>query len=154
MFQCAEVNLFRKIEAFAIAFGKTDEFFEPGCAGGLDMQSRPEPRQRSLYRTINGKLIAAGMDAELQCCWQSIAFDGESDYSEIFVELLFKLRHIAGIVDTLVEAAGEFRRNGLQRNTFIRKNRENHQQFRRRLRSISFIHRDFSDEIPCAFNLC
>jgi len=36
----------------------------------------------------------------------------------------------------------------------FRKNRENHQQFRRRLRSISFIHRDFSDEIPCAFNLC
>src|SRR5262249_27287232 len=64
--QSAKINLFSNIEALAVAFCDADKFFEPGRACGLDVESGAKTRQRFAHRAVNGKFIAAGMDAKLQ----------------------------------------------------------------------------------------
>src|SRR5437762_8134709 len=130
MLQSAKVNLLRQFEAFAVAFSKPDQFLEPGGASRLDMQAGAKTRQGFPHRAINREFIAAGMDAEFERGGQSISLDGESDYRQIVIEFLFELHNVAHVIDAFIKAAGKLRRDGLQRNAFIRKGREDHQKFR------------------------
>ena len=84
---------------------------------------------------------------------QAVLLDGKRDDGEVFVEFLLELLHIADIIHALVETAGEFRRDGLDGNLFVGERRKNDEQFRRRLRAVGFVHRNFGDEIRLALGL-
>ena len=58
---------------------------------------------------------------------------------------------VAGIIHALVETAGELGRDGLERNAFVGERGQDHEEFRRRLRAVGFIHRNFRDEIGRPF---
>ena len=90
------------------------------------------------------------MDAELEIRRQSVARDGECDHGEIVLEFLLELREVADVVHALVEAAGEFRRDGLCADFFIGDGGENDEQFGRSLRRVGLVHRDFGDEVRLA----
>ena len=87
------------------------------------------------------------MDAELEIRGQAVLPHGVGDDGEVVVKLLLELREVADVVNALVEAAGELRRDRLQTDAFVRERREDHQQLRRRLRRVGFIHRDFGDQV-------
>ena len=86
------------------------------------------------------------MHAQLEVARQPVALDCELDHREVLGELLLELRHVTNVIDTLVKAAGEFRRDSLSRNVLVGNRCENDQQFRRSLRAIRLVHRDFGDE--------
>ena len=72
---------------------------------------------------------------------------GERDDRKVFVELLLELFHVAHVIHALVKPARELRRDGLKRNLLVRQRGQNDQQFRRRLRAVGFVHRNFRDEV-------
>ena len=67
MFVGAGVDFLGELQAVAARFGQADELFEPGGAGGLDVHARVEVAvERAADGRINGELVAAGVDAELE----------------------------------------------------------------------------------------
>jgi hypothetical protein len=54
---------------------------------------------------------------------------------------------IADVIDALVEAAGELRRDRLDRDALIGDGGEDDEQLRRRLRAVGFIHGNLGDEV-------
>ena len=109
----------------AARFREADEFFEPCRAGRLDVDARIEYLQRLAHRLVDGKLVAAGMHAQLERRRQAVFFDGKRDDREVFVEFLLELFHVADVIHALVETAGELRRDGLERNLLVRQRGEN-----------------------------
>ncbi len=87
------------------------------------------------------------MDGEFQASRQSICFDRVGDDCEVVVELFFELGGVADVVDALVEATGEFRGDGLDRDALVGDRCEDHQKFRWGLRAVGFIHGDLGDKI-------
>ena len=147
------VNFLRQRQAVAAGLGQADDFFEPGRAGRFEVQAGIEFFQCPANRRVKGKLVAARMDAELERGRQAVLLDGKGDDGEVFVEFLLELLHIADVIHAFVEAAGEFRRDGLDGNLFVGERGQNDEQFRRRLRAVGFVHRNFGDEICLAFGL-
>src|ERR1017187_8764590 len=90
------------------------------------------------------------MDAQLEVGRQSVLADGEGNDGEVFAELLLELRHVADIIDTLVEAPGELWGDGLDGNLLVGNGGQNDQQFRRGLRRVGLVHRDLGDELAAA----
>ena len=84
---------------------------------------------------------------------QAVFLDGKRDDGEVVVEFLLELLHVADVIHALVETAGELGRDGLERNFFVGQRGENDEQFRRRLRAVGFVHRNFGDEILRALGL-
>ena len=66
------------------------------------------------------------------------------------LKFLLELRHVADVIDALVEAAGEFGGDRLDGDLLVGDRRENHQQFGRRLRAVGLVHRHFGDEVAGA----
>ena len=89
---------------------------------------------------INGKLIAAGMNTQLEILRQTVPVDGVRNDGEVFIEFLFELSNITNVIDALVESAGEFRRYGLRRNVLVGDRGQNNQKLRRSLRAIRLVH--------------
>src|ERR1700678_2101052 len=111
------------------------EFFERGVNGGID-----------------GKLVAAGVHAELEICGQAEGGDGISDGCNIERKLVLELRYVADIIDAFVEAAAEFRRYGLDGNAFGGDGSEDDEQLDGALSAVGFVHRDLGDEVAFALD--
>src|SRR5204863_8198903 len=79
--------------------------------------------------------------------------DGVRDDGDVLVELLLELRHVADVIDALVEAARELRRYRLGGNPLIRNRGEDDEEFGRRLRAVGLVHRDLRDEVALALQL-
>jgi len=62
------------------------------------------------------------MNAELECCGQPVAFNGECDYRKIFVEFLFGIAHVPNYRRPIKRPLN-LGRDGLKGNAFIRKGR-------------------------------
>src|SRR6185436_15781332 len=92
--------------------------------------------------------------AQLQIGRQAVMPDSMRNYCKVVLKFLFELRNGPHVIDTLVESAGELRGDGLDRNPLVRDRSQNHQELRRSLRLIGFVHRDFRDEAALAFPLC
>src|SRR5258708_24918147 len=122
------VDLLRERESVATRFGQSDQLFEPRGSGGLEMHSRAELLERSTYGRIDGEFIAAGVDAELERRGQAEVHNCIRDHSDIVFEFAMELWHVADVIDALVEAAGEFGRDSLDRNLLRGHGGENHQQ--------------------------
>ena len=140
------VNLLRQGQPGAAGFRQTDQLCQPGRARRLDVQPGMGPRQRPADWRVKRKLVAAGMNAQFQVRRQSVFFDGERNHGEVGVKLLFKLGHVPDIIDAFVEAAGELWRDGLHGDAFVGDGGENHQQFRRCLWPVRFVHGNFRDK--------
>src|SRR4051812_7804385 len=97
------VNLLHKRETLAAGFRKTDKFLQPGRAGRFDVQTRAELRQRPPNDRVERKLVAAGMDAELQVLRQPITPHSKRNHREVVVKLLLELSEVADVVDALVK---------------------------------------------------
>src|SRR5947209_2105089 len=147
------VNLLGERETFAAALGEADDLFEPGRAGGLHVDAGPGARERLADRRVDGELVAAGVDAQLEVVGEIITAHGVSDDGDVFIKLLLELRHVADVVNALVEAAGELRRDGLGRNLLIRNRGEDDEEFGWRLRAVGLVHRDLRDEVALALQL-
>ena len=87
------------------------------------------------------------MDAKFQVCWKPILLDRVSDHGEVVVEFALELREVADIIHAFVEAAREFRGDGLDTHVFVGKRGEDNEEFRWRLRGIGFVHRNLGDEV-------
>ena len=87
------------------------------------------------------------MHAELQCSGKAIGLDGVGDDCEIVVEFLFEPGEVAHIVDSLVEATGEFWSDGLDGEILVGNGGQNDEHLGRGLGIIGFIHGDLGDEV-------
>lgn len=141
------VNFFGDFQTVAAGFGEADEFFEPGGARSFDVDAGVEFLQGAAHGLVEGKFIAAGMDAQFEARGQAVFLDGKGDDGEVFVKFFFELFQVANVIDAFVEAAGEFGRDGLEWNFLRGQSSEDDEQFGRRLRAVGFIHGNFSDEI-------
>src|SRR5687768_17666366 len=110
------VDVLGEVETRSAVLGQTDQFLKPRGPGGLQMHTRVESLECLVNRRINGKLVAAGVDAQLQARRQPIFSNRLRDRFNIVGELLGKLRDIADIIDPLVEAACELGSNRLNGN--------------------------------------
>src|SRR5215510_968509 len=86
------------------------------------------------------------MDAQLERGWQTVLFNRKGDYSEVFAEFLFELADVANVIDALIEPAGEFWGNGLDRYGFISDCSEDEQQFGRSLGLVRLVDRHLGNE--------
>ena len=73
-----------------------------------------------------------------------------ADDRHVVGELLVELVRVADIVHALVEAAREFRRDGLDRDALVGDGREDDQQFGGSLGIVRLVHRNLGDEVPAA----
>ena len=113
--QRGRVQVFSQVQPVTAGLGQADDFFEPGGACGLQVQPSPGASDGSGDGSVNGELVAARVDAELELGGQAIASDGFCDNGQVVVELPLELGHITDIIHALVETAGEFRCDGLHR---------------------------------------
>lgn len=86
------------------------------------------------------------MDAELEGFGESEFPDGVGEHAEIFVEFLLEAGDVANIVHAFVEAAREFRGDGLDGNSLGGEHGKNEKQLGGGLRGVGFIDRDFGDK--------
>src|SRR5688572_13256504 len=93
------IDIFREFEAIAAGFGEADEFLKPRRASSLDVHACVEAPQRATDGGVNRKLVAAGVDAELEVWGQRILFGRMSEHSEIVVKLLFELDNVTDVID-------------------------------------------------------
>ena len=133
MGECFGVNLLRQRQTVPAGFREADHFLQPGRAGGFEVQSGVESSEGLADRFINREFVAARMHAQLEIAGHSVSVDCMRDHGDVDFELTGELANVTGVIDTLVEAAGELRRNGLDGDTFIGNGREDHQQLRRSL---------------------
>ena len=101
-------------------------------------------------------LSLPGVNAELEILRKPEIAHRPGDCRYVQRHLPPELRHVAHIIDTLVEAARKLWRDGLDRNALIGNRRQNNQQLGRRLRRVRLVHRNFCDEISLplrSFNL-
>ena len=150
--QRGRVQVFGQLQPVTAGLGQADDFFEPGGARGLQVQASPGAADRSGDGPVNGELVAARVDAELELGGQAIASDGLGDNGQVVVELSLELGDITDIIHALVEAAGEFRRDGLHGHTGLSQCCQDDHQGRRGLRRIGFIHGYLGDEASDAFD--
>jgi hypothetical protein len=79
--------------------------------------------------------------------------DGESDGGKIEGEFFGEFGDLALVVDTFVEAAGKFWRDGLDGDGFVGDGGEDGEKVGGRLWRVGFVDRDFGDEVRLAFLL-
>ena len=89
------VNLFNELQPFIARLGQSDDLFEPVGTSRFDVQTGVMFFDQPVDNGVDRKLIAAGMDAELERIGQSEFLDGEGDDAQVLVELLLELRQIA-----------------------------------------------------------
>ena len=118
------------------------------------MQASPGASEGSGDGSVNGELVAARVDAELELGRQAIASDGLCDNGQVVVKLSLELGHITDIIYALVETAGEFRRDGLHRHAGLSQRCQDNHQGRRGLRRVGLVHRHLGDEAPHALGFC
>jgi len=153
MFQRFRVDFLGQDQTRVSCFGQSNQFLKPGRACGFEVQSRAGALECAADGSVNGKLITTRMNAQLQCPGQPILFYGERDHRHIVTKLFFEFGDIARIIHTLVKTASELRRDRLDRNTFIGERSQNHEQLRRCLRLVRFIHGNFGNKISRALFL-
>ena len=73
------------------------------------------------------------------------------NHRQIVAELALENGDVADVIHAFIEATTKFGRDGLKRNLRVTERGQNNQQFRRRLRRVGFVHRNFGDEIFVAF---
>src|SRR5450755_3128906 len=151
--QSLAVNLLGEVEASAARFRESDQFFEPGCASGLQVNSRVEFFHGAADGFVDGELVAAGVNAQFEVVGESISLDGEGDDRDVIGELFGELGEVAYVVYTFVETPGEFRSDGLDRDAFLRDSRQDNEKFGGCLGRVRFIHGNFRDEVPLSFGL-
>ena len=151
--QRGRVQVFGQLQPVTAGLGQADDFFEPGGARRLQVQAGPGAADRSGDGPVNGELVAARVDAELELGRQAIASDGLGDNGQVVVELPLELGDITDIIHALVEATGEFRRDGLHGHSGLGQRCQDDHQGRRGLRRVGFIHGHFGDEAPRALGL-
>ncbi len=140
------IDLLGEIQADAAVFGEANDFLQPGGAGGFHVDAAVVFREGAADRGIDGKFVAAGMDAQFQGIRQAVGGDGMGNDTEVFIELLPKLCDISHVIDAFVETTGEFRRDSLHGDPLVRDCSEDDEELRRCLRGIRLVHRDFGDE--------
>ena len=69
------VDLFGECEARAAGLGEPDELFKPGGACGLQMDAGAGFCDRLVDGGVDGELVRAGVDAELQIRGQAVGVD-------------------------------------------------------------------------------
>src|SRR5580692_7360116 len=93
------------------------------------------------------------MHAELEIFWHAILPNRIADGRQIELHFPLELRRVAYIVNPLIEAATELRRDGLNRNAFIGDSRQDDEQLNRALRAVCLIHRNLGDEVADALGI-
>lgn len=120
------VDFFGECKSGTTGFRETDDFLQPVGAGGLDVKSGAGAGDGSFDGGVNGKLVGTGMDRKFQGFRKTVSGDRVGDNREVVVEFLFELIDIADVIDSLVEASGEFRCDGLDGNFLICDGGEDH----------------------------
>ena len=87
------------------------------------------------------------MHAELQILRQTEVLNSVSDGGEVKFHLPAEACNVAYVVHSLIEAAGELRRNRLYGNLFVSDSRENDKKLQRGLGSVGLIHGDLGNEV-------
>src|SRR5271165_57594 len=106
---------------------------------------------QSINDRVDGKLITAGMHAELKGIGEPEFADSEGNDTKVFVELLFELRKVAHVIDPFVEPSGELWGDRLDGYAFLGDHRQDQEQFHRVLRRVGLVDRDFSDKLIASF---
>ena len=73
------------------------------------------------------------------------------NHGQVGFELARELLHVTHVIDSFVEASGEFRSNRLNRDLLLGNGGQNHQEISRSLRRIRLVHGNFRNEIAFAF---
>src|SRR5688572_21421336 len=109
MIQRMGVNLLRQNQAITARLGQANEFLEPGRPRSLEMQSRTGALERATDDWVERELVTSAVNRKLEIGGETVARNRVSDDREVVVELSLELREVAGVIDSLVEAAGELR---------------------------------------------
>mgnify|MGYP006080570085 FL=1 len=141
------VDFFGEVEGVSACGGEADNFFEPVGAGGLDVEAGAGAGDGFFDGLVDGEFIGAGVDAELEGLGEAVSFDGVSEDGEVVVELLLELGNVADVVDSLVKAAGELGRDGLDGDALVSDGGENDEHLGGDLGVVGLVHGDFGDEV-------
>src|SRR5581483_11923970 len=95
MIERLAVNVLGNCEPGSVSLRQPDDLLQPGGARGLDVQAGSGPLQGAADRRVNRKLIAPGVNAELERGRQFVLPDRIGDHRDIGVELLLELRKVA-----------------------------------------------------------
>ena len=79
VFQRLGVNLFCQHQPLPAGFGQADDFLQPARARGFKVQAGLMPRQCPADGRVDGKLVAAGMDAEFEIVRQAVTLHRKGD---------------------------------------------------------------------------
>src|ERR1041385_6747842 len=90
-----DIDLLSQRQAFPARLSQANDLFQPGRSGGLQMDSGVESAQGPPDDRVKRELVAAGMNAELECRRQPIAVAGMSQHREVLVELFLELGQVA-----------------------------------------------------------
>lgn len=141
------VDFLGEVEGVSTGGGESDDFFEPVGAGGLDVEAGAGAGDGFFDGLVDGELIGAGVDGELEGLGEAVGFDGVSEDGEVVVELLLELSDVADVVDSLVKAAGELGRDGLDGDALVGDGGEDDEHLGGDLGGVSFVHGNFGDEV-------
>ncbi len=113
--QCFGIDHFSGLQGFPSGYGQSDHFLEPGGSGGFQVEPFVVFVDDLCHDGVDGEFIAPRMDAQFEVRREAEVFHGVVDDQDILFEFAGELGHIAHIVNPFVEAAGEFRGDGLRR---------------------------------------
>ncbi len=112
--ESVDINLLRELESLRVSHGEAYVLLKPGSTCGLDVDTLVVFLYETAHYRVDGELVGAGVDAELEVVHQSELLDGIVDYEQVLLEFLLELLDVPAIVHALVEASGELRRYGLR----------------------------------------
>src|SRR6516165_10148837 len=92
-----------------------------------------------IYNWVNRKLVAAGMDAELEGIGEPEFADGKGNDAQVFVKLPLELREIPNVIDPFVKSSGELWSDRLNRDAFLGNHRQDEEQFHRVLGRVGLV---------------
>ena len=141
------VDLLRELQRLRIGEREPDDLLEPGRAGGLHVDARVVLADELAHDRVDRELVRTRVDRELEVRGEPELLHSPRDDLEVLLELLLELLKVAHVVDALVEASRELRREGLQRHLLLRELREDVLDLLRRLRDVHLVHRNLGDEV-------
>src|SRR5580704_3314358 len=145
------VNLFNELQPFIPRLGQSDYLFEPVGASRFDVQTGVMFFDQPVDNGVDRKLVAAGMNTELEGIGQSEFLYGEGNDAQVLVELLLELRQIPYVIDAFVEPSSELWGDRLDRYMFLGDHRQDQEQLHRALGGVGLVYGDFGDKALAPF---
>jgi len=119
VFQRVFVDFFGQGQTISASFRQSNQFFQPGCAGGFHMHACSGTPKCLTNGRIDAEFVTAAVDTQLQVFRQAVTFDGFRNHGNVGVEFGSELLDVANVVDPFVESPCKLGRDRLKLDVLI-----------------------------------